>query len=126
MARAGLADPAAYPVRRTLPVAVADDETVTLAPLQLPLPEVAQALGVDVHWHTDVSYPRFAPPPRTAIPSKTLLPSPLEPFPDAVIRVSSIMFASLRHRTVGPRLPSEAVLNGQHPRCQLVADGLAA
>ncbi|MER7457652.1 hypothetical protein [Micromonospora sp. NPDC126480] len=84
----GLADPTAFSVRRTLPVAVADGEVVTLTPLQLPLPEVAQVLGADVYWHIDVSHPGFAAPPRTAIPSKTFLPFPPSPLPDAVIRVS--------------------------------------
>ncbi|MGY0234018.1 hypothetical protein [Longispora urticae] len=92
----GLADPTAFSIRRTLPVAVDGPEIVTLAPLQLPLPEVAQAVGVDVHWQIDVFPPGFQAPARTAIPSKTFLPAAVGSFPDAVFRAarSGISFAS--------------------------------
>jgi hypothetical protein len=94
--RSWLADPTAFSVRRTLPVAIEGSEVITLAPLQLPLPDVALSAGVDVHWQVDVSLPGFQSPARTAIPSKVFLPSPVTTFPDAVIRTgrTGLSFAS--------------------------------
>lgn len=94
--RSWLVDPAVSSVRRTLPVVVEGSEVVTLAPLQLPLPEVAQSVGVDVHWHVDVWLPGYQAPARTAIPSKSFHPMPITGFPDAVFRTSrtGLSFAS--------------------------------
>lgn len=120
-----LVDVTAPIIRRTLPVAVDNGEVTTLAPLQLPLPEVAQSVDIDVHWHIDVWLPAYEAPARTAIPSKAFLPAPAPAFPDAIIRVNrtgGISFASPNKGIISAGDPTEFRLAQPQLRFPLADD----